>query len=511
MRLYKQDYTYRAEDLVTSVPFTVGGSGTAEANPWTKASDWAVPEMERANGQGLIPDALKNKDLTLNVTRAEFAAVAVKVYENLTGTKATAPAKNPFDDTSDAEVLKAYNTGLMVGVSESKFDPGAILNREQMATALTRVLKRAYIPGWTMQADGDYTLNFAQPSKFADDAATSDWAKPSVYFMFAKEIISGTGGNQFSPKQNATREQSVAIGLRIVEKLKGKPLDYAKSGTENPPSGDNPWTGTWESRKTSLFGSDWGTLVLTQNGNTVTGTYNATKAGFDKGTITGTVSGNNLAVLRNGITNENKSYLFTLIDNDHIDVETTYSSGFVSPTDNFIRVTPTSNVTISTQPSNGDNRLVGRWLCDYYPLFEVVFFFDSDGTFFSVSIYRSSSAIFHSVENFKGNYEVIGDTIEFTNLYRYINDIAGWRDVPFGELEKDVPAIQITLDIQKIIEKGTRTEVEALLNADHSYYHQTSNQGWKSFSSKTGDIVFQDQNHMKNNIFGTMHEYEKVD
>ena len=221
--------------LVIVMTFGLLAMPALAANPWTKASDWAVPEMERANGQGLIPDSLKNKDLTSNVTRAEFAAVAVKVYENLTGTKATAPAKNPFTDTSDAEVLKAYNTGLMVGVSESKFDPGAILNREQMATALTRVLKRAYIPGWTMQADGDYTLNFAQPSKFADDAATSDWAKPSVYFMFAKEIISGTGGNQFSPKQNATREQSVAIGLRIVEKLKGKPLDYAKSGTDNPP------------------------------------------------------------------------------------------------------------------------------------------------------------------------------------------------------------------------------------------------------------------------------------
>ena len=26
--------------------------------------------------------------------------------------------------------------------------------------------------------------------------------------------------------------------MRIVEKLKGKPLDYAKSGTENPPSGN---------------------------------------------------------------------------------------------------------------------------------------------------------------------------------------------------------------------------------------------------------------------------------
>ncbi|MCL2159241.1 MAG: hypothetical protein FWH48_07540, partial [Oscillospiraceae bacterium] len=43
--------------------------------------------------------------------------------------------------------------------------------------------------------------------------------------------------------------QSVAIGLRIVEKLKGKSLDYAKSGIENPPSGniDPQLIGHWES------------------------------------------------------------------------------------------------------------------------------------------------------------------------------------------------------------------------------------------------------------------------
>jgi hypothetical protein len=159
------------------------------------------------------------------------------VYENLSGTKTTPSASNTFTDTQDAEVLKAHNTNLMVGVSADKFDPNALLNREQAATALTRVLKRAYIPGWTFATDGNFKLNFTRPATFADDAQISDWAKESVYFMAANEIIKGVGDNKFAPKAvtpaeqaagyaSATREQAIIIGMRLVESLKGKPLDF---------------------------------------------------------------------------------------------------------------------------------------------------------------------------------------------------------------------------------------------------------------------------------------------
>ena len=103
------------------------------------------------------------------------------------------------------------------------------------------VLKAAYIQGWTLSTDGNYTLNFTEPVKFADDDKISDWAKPSVYFMTANEIIAGTGNNIFSPRAttaaeqaafyaSATREQALAIAIRIVDNLKGKPLELVTSG-----------------------------------------------------------------------------------------------------------------------------------------------------------------------------------------------------------------------------------------------------------------------------------------
>ncbi len=203
--------------------------GTTDA--WADASDWATAELKKADELGLIPSSLYGKDMTQSVTRAEFAAVSVKAYEVLGNTKALPVVNNPFTDTNDAEVLKAYNAGITTGVSETEFEPDTLLNREQAATMLTRVFKRATLDGWTIATDADFALTYEKPDVFADDADISDWAKDSVYFMVANGIINGVGDNKFAPKNitteeeatgyaNATREQALIIAVRMVENLK---------------------------------------------------------------------------------------------------------------------------------------------------------------------------------------------------------------------------------------------------------------------------------------------------
>lgn len=199
------------------------------------ASDWALNELAEADKLGLIPDSLKNADLTKPITRAEFAAVSVKAYEALSGQKAVPVSNNPFKDTIDTEVLKAYQVGITTGTSSTTFEPNTLLNREQAATMLTRVYKKVAISGWEMSKDADFaeTFNamFTMPAPFADDKDISDWAKPSVYFMSANGIINGVGNNTFAPKATtaaqeamgyaqATREQAIAIATRMVKNLK---------------------------------------------------------------------------------------------------------------------------------------------------------------------------------------------------------------------------------------------------------------------------------------------------
>ena len=193
-------------------------------------SEWANEELEKADAMGLIPDCLDGADLTQDITRAEFAAVAVKVYEALSGTPAIPIVNNPFTDCNDVEVLKAYNIGAVNGTSATTYDPDALLNREQAATMLTRVFKKITLAGWTLATDSQFTLPYTKPAAFADDKDISAWAKDSVYFMAANGIINGVGGGKFAPKNvtteeqatgyaNATREQALLIAVRMVENL----------------------------------------------------------------------------------------------------------------------------------------------------------------------------------------------------------------------------------------------------------------------------------------------------
>jgi hypothetical protein len=163
----------------------------------------------------------------------------------------------------------------------------------------------------------------------------------------------------------------------------------------------------------------------------------------------------------------------------------------------------------TAEPQSGGNSLPGRWVCDYGITKTGVYFFDDDGTFILASIYKYTSNVISAVEHCKGNYQVSGGTMEFTNMYRYSNDLAGWRDVPMNEIDGEALA-QKVLDIQKIIKTGTRAEVEELINPDNPYYNRKSNQGWKPFASRSGKIEFIDANHMKTNIMGSMDEYERV-
>ena len=206
-----------------------------EWDGWANAAQWSTPELQRAADNKLIPDVLIGKDMTAPITRGEFAAVSVKLFEAMTGGKAVMSSECDFADISYNEnrnyILKAFNIGAINGYSDTVFAPDAFLQREQLAAMLTRVYKRAEWPDWSLQTDEQYTINYSGVKKFDDDALISDYAKPSVYFLVKYGVLSGIGDNKFAPKNstpaeeaagyaNATREQALVMSLRSFDKLK---------------------------------------------------------------------------------------------------------------------------------------------------------------------------------------------------------------------------------------------------------------------------------------------------
>ena len=195
-------------------------------------SDWARPEVEEAMDRGMIPLCLEGEDLRLAVTRGEFAAICVELYEDLSGETVKAASPNPFTDTADAEILKAYALGVTNGKYDGgkRFAPDEGLNRQEAAAMLTRVYKRAAMPGWTLADDANFPLRYEKPAAFKDDAQIGAFARDSVYFMAANGIINGFTDGNFRPRNvtadqersgyaNATRQQALVIALRTAEQL----------------------------------------------------------------------------------------------------------------------------------------------------------------------------------------------------------------------------------------------------------------------------------------------------
>lgn len=205
-----------------------------EYDPVSNSAQWAELELQEAYENDLIPDVLLGKDMTGTITRAEFAAVAVKLYEALSGNRMIIAMDAPFTDiTNSAErlyILKAYNYDIVNGTSDTTYSPNELLTREQMATMLTRVYKKFEWPSYTIARDASYPLNYTGVKKFADDSQISDYAYSSVYFMVKHSIINGVGDNLFAPRNtttaqaaanyaNATRQQALLISTRTLNEF----------------------------------------------------------------------------------------------------------------------------------------------------------------------------------------------------------------------------------------------------------------------------------------------------
>lgn len=191
-----------------SYPFTVTVPPVYASNN-AQVSNWAKDQVNETISIGLTADGL-GSDYRLGITRGQFAAMAVKLYEAMSGEKIAPAAENPFTDTNDPDILRAAAAGFVYGVNEAGdvYAPDTELNREQLATMLSRVYTKL---GGQIPAAG--------ATAFGDDGQISSWARDAVAFMSGRSIVTGDGGS-FSPKGTATIEQALSIALRMYKNLK---------------------------------------------------------------------------------------------------------------------------------------------------------------------------------------------------------------------------------------------------------------------------------------------------
>ncbi len=179
---------------------------------WVYASKWAIPELEIANLKKLIPETLDGRNYTEAITREEFASAMVKLYESLNGLKVSEYSNNPFIDTDNQDIIKAYYLGITNGTTANTFSPNAKITRQEIATMIMRLVDASgvYIPS-TQVSVYDY---------FVDDIQIAEWARESVYFMNNKGIIKGRGNGVFAPLDNTSIEEAIALSVRTLYEFK---------------------------------------------------------------------------------------------------------------------------------------------------------------------------------------------------------------------------------------------------------------------------------------------------
>lgn len=202
----------------------------------TITSPWAKESMDKAYSMGIIPASLVGGDLTAKVSREEFAAISVILYDKLVkGLSLDSQIAGPFNDISDSiykdSIIRAYNLGITTGTSATEFSPSAFITREQMATMLNRSYNKASNPKWTDKKPEGVIFHVSSDNLFADDGEISEYARESVYFMSGRGVIQGVGDKKFAPKPvagqdgdygMATREQALIMALRMTEKFSHK-------------------------------------------------------------------------------------------------------------------------------------------------------------------------------------------------------------------------------------------------------------------------------------------------
>ncbi len=179
-------------------------------------SNWAESEIKDAFDNNLTyPEIMNN--YKKDITREEFSILAVKLYESLTNKKALV-SSNPFSDTENPEILKAYDLGIINGISSNQFAPNKKMTRQEICVMIFRTLEASI---------DNLRKNTSTKLPFLDESDISSWALYSVKFAYQNGIMKGSN-NRILPLDRTTRQEAIVLLKRTYH--------YFKNRTENQDS-----------------------------------------------------------------------------------------------------------------------------------------------------------------------------------------------------------------------------------------------------------------------------------
>lgn len=174
-------------------------------------SEWYFADVKAASEQGFFagyPDGSFRPNASM--TRAMFAQVLYRIAG-----EPSLSAGLPFADVSASDwfydaVCWAYASGVVNGVSETRFAPDSSITREQMATMLFK---------YSAHLGAAEAADYGSLDSFVDAGSVSGYAVEPLQWAVGTGLINGVGENRLSPGTYATRAQASAILNRLTRLL----------------------------------------------------------------------------------------------------------------------------------------------------------------------------------------------------------------------------------------------------------------------------------------------------
>lgn len=136
------------------------------------AAEWARPQMQQAHDNGLLTARTEN-GFQNQITRLQFADLAVNLAEKILGQPITPVPSGTFTDTDDEAVRKANAAKIASGKGDGLFAPDDKITRQEICVMLSNVIR------YVDSARGTSTLS--NPSldidtRFEDRMEIAAWA-----------------------------------------------------------------------------------------------------------------------------------------------------------------------------------------------------------------------------------------------------------------------------------------------------------------------------------------------
>jgi N-acetylmuramoyl-L-alanine amidase len=170
---------------------------------------WAKNSIELMANKLIVDGATETSfEADRNITRAEFAAIAVRAL----GLGDIVSTETFSDVASDAwyadAVSVATAAGLINGFEDGTFRPDELISREQLAAIAVRATYYAGI-----------ATELSEPNIILDQYKDADqivWAQAELAAAINARLIQGSAEQTINPTANATRAEAVTVLRRIL-------------------------------------------------------------------------------------------------------------------------------------------------------------------------------------------------------------------------------------------------------------------------------------------------------